>query len=95
MELTVSNSNLHPVWAKVLGITPQTCSSSPSTEAQPSPMAAAIAAMTGQSRSHYSWQTTGHPHRPGAPVAIKKRLGPSLWVSTVVKPGDAGYPAHF
>lgn len=26
MGLTVSNTNLHPIWAKVLGITPQTTS---------------------------------------------------------------------
>lgn len=32
--------------------------------------------------------------RPGAPVAVTKRLGPGLWISTVVKPGDAGYPAQ-
>ena len=52
MELTVSNPNLHPVWAKVLGITPQTTSPSTSAETQLSPLAAAIAAMTGQTNSH-------------------------------------------
>jgi hypothetical protein len=85
---------LHPIWAKVLGITPQTCSSSLSTKAQLSPMAAAIAAMTSQSRPHHGWQTTSRPHRPGAPVAIKKRLGPGLWVSTVARPDDTHYPVH-
>ena len=52
MELTVSNSNLHPIWAKALGITPQTTSPSTSAETQLSPLAAAIAAMTGQTHSH-------------------------------------------
>ena len=60
MELTVSNPNLHPVWAKALGVTPQ---------------------------------ATSHPRRPGAPVGIKKQVGPGLWVSTVARPGDALYPA--
>ena len=69
MELTVSNPNLHPIWAKVLGITPQTTS------------------------PHQGWQATSHPRRPGAPVGIKKQVGPGLWVSTVARPGDALYPA--
>lgn len=67
MELTVSNPNLHPVWAKVLGITPQTTSPSTSAETQLSPLAAAIAAMTGQTNSHQGWQATWlAPRRPGA-----------------------------
>lgn len=94
MELTVSNPNLHPIWAKALGVTPQACSSSPSTEAQLSPMAAAIAAMTGQSSSHHGWQVTSHPHRPGTPVGIKKQVGPDLWVSTVARTSDTHYPVH-
>ena len=93
MELTVSNSNLHPVWAKALGITPQTTSPSTSTATQLSPLAAAIAAMTGHSSPHHGWQATSHPCRPGAPVGIKKQVGPGLWVSTVARPGDTLYPA--
>lgn len=96
MELTVSNSNqhaLHPVWAKALGITPQTSPPNPSAIRQ-SPLPAAIAAMTGQTNSHQDWQVTSHPHRPGAPVGIKKQVGPGLWVSTVARPGDTHYPVH-
>lgn len=95
MELTVSvsNSNLHPVWAKALGITPQTSPANPSAVRQ-SPLAAAIAAMTGHTNSHQGWQATSQPHRPGAPVGIKKQVGPGLWVSTVARPGDTHYPVH-
>ena len=92
MELTVSNPNLHPVWAKALGITPQASPANPSA-IQRAPLAAAIAAMTGQSSLHHGWQATSHPRRPGAPVGIKKQVGPGLWVSTVARPGDALYPA--
>lgn len=94
MELTVSNSNLHSVWAKVLGITPQT-SPSNSTSILPSPLAAAIAVMAGQSSTHPGRKASQHQHRPGAPVGIKKQVGPGLWVSTVARPGDAHYPAHY
>ena len=94
MELTVSNPNLHPVWAQVHGITPQTTSPSTPAETQLSPLAAAIAAMTGQTNSHQGWQATSHHRRPGAPVGIKKQAGPGLWISTVARPGDTHYPVH-
>jgi hypothetical protein len=84
---------VHPIWAKALGITPQTSPANPSAIRQ-SPLAAAIAAMTGQTNSHQGWQVTSHPHRPGAPVGIKKQVGPGLWVSTVARPGDTHYPVH-
>ncbi len=84
---------MHPIWAKALGITPQTSPANPSAIRQ-SPLAAAIAAMTGQTNSHQGWQVTSHPHRPGAPVGIKKQVGPGLWVSTVARPGDTHYPVH-
>jgi hypothetical protein len=93
MELILSNPNVHPIWAKALGITPQTSPANPSAIRQ-SPLAAAIAAMTGQTNSHQGWQVTSHPHRPGAPVGIKKQVGPGLWVSTVARPGDTHYPVH-
>lgn len=93
MELIVSHLNLHPVWVKVLG--PQTDPARATHDTSTaSPLAAAIAAMTGRSGQPEGWQATHRLQRPGAPVAIKKRLGPGLWISTVVKPGDAGYPAH-
>ena len=93
MELTVSNPTLHPIWAKVIGIAPQTNPSNPEA-IQRSPLAAAIAAMTGQTNSYQGWQATGLPHRHGAPVGIKKQVGPGLWVSTVARPGDTHYPVH-
>lgn len=86
----MSNPNLHPVWIKVLGISTETARDTSAA----SPLAAAIAAMTGHRGHAAGWQATHRPQRPGAPVAIKKRLGPGLWISTVVKPGDAGYPTH-
>jgi hypothetical protein len=93
MELIVSNPNLHPVWIKVLGLAPEAAwSFNPSSSA--SSFSQAIAAMTGNSGPSHGWQATHRARRPGASVAIKKRLGPGLWVSTVVKPGDASYPAH-
>ena len=87
----MSNPNLHPVWIEVLGIEPATTRSA-NAATTPSPLAAAIAAMTG-SRSH-DWQVTNHLRVPGAPVGIKKQLGPGLWASTVAMPGDAYYPVH-
>ncbi len=93
MELIVSNTNLHPVWAEVLGLQPEPARTTNANSAS-SPLAAAIAAMTGDRSHSQGWQATHRLQRPGAPVAIKKRLGPGLWISTVVKPGDAGYPAH-
>lgn len=89
----MSNPNLHPVWIKVLGISPETARDTDLANVG-SPMAAAIAAMTSNRGHANGWQATHRSQRPGAPVAIKKRLGPGLWISTVVKPGDAGYPAH-
>ena len=50
--------------------------------------------MTGQSSPRNDWQATGLPHRHGAPVGIKKQVGPGLWVSTVARPGDTHYPVH-
>lgn len=87
------NPNLHPVWAQVLGLQTEPARATHLAIAA-SPPAAAIAAMTGHRSHSHGWEATHRPQRPGAPVAIKKRLGPGLWISTVVKPGDAGYPAH-
>ena len=87
MELTVSNSNLHPVWAKALGLSPTTPSAP-----QPNPAIASAAA----SDASDGWQVVSSANpRPGAPVAIRKSLGQHLWVSTTVLPGDPRYPtAH-
>ncbi|MBK6294784.1 MAG: hypothetical protein IPF55_11200 [Rhodoferax sp.] len=88
----MSNSNLHPVWAKALGITPQTTSPSRPPETQLSRCRGA--AMTGQTTPTGVGKSPGHPPRPGAPVGIKKQLGPDLWVSTTVRPGDTRYPVQ-
>lgn len=85
MELTVSNSNLHPVWAKALGVpTPS------STVLPPKPANASVMA----SEATYGWQVIAAVNpRPGAPVGIKKQVGPHLWISTTVRPGDPRYPS--
>ena len=83
MELTVSNSNLHPVWAKALGVpTPS------STVLPPKPANASVMA----SEATDGWQVIAAVNpRPGAPVGIKKQVGPHLWISTTVRPGDPRY----
>ncbi len=55
MELIVSNTQVHPVWLKVLGITPQAASSQPVSSSAPAHLTQAIAAMVGASRH-------GRPH---------------------------------
>lgn len=99
----MSHSNLphlHPVWRKALGLHEPAAAQS---LAATSPWAGtnlvqAVAVMTGASAStpaaHHGWQATSRPHRPGAPVGIKKQVGPGLWISTTVSPGDARYPFH-
>lgn len=87
MELTVSNPNLHPVWAKVLGFPPTTLPDSP-------PEPATTSASTADASDGWQVVSSANPH-PGAPVAIRKSLGPHLWMSTTVIPGDPRYPgAH-
>lgn len=85
MELTVSNPNLHPVWAKALGVpTPS------STVLPPKPANASVMA----SEATDGWQVIAAVNpRPGAPVGIKKQVGPHLWISTTVRPGDPRYPS--
>jgi len=97
----VSNSNLHPVWRKALGLQePDAVQSldaiSPWARTD---LAQAIAVMTAASAApsgtRHGWQATNRPHRAGAPVGIKKQLGPGLWASTAARPGDARYPVEF
>lgn len=87
MELTVSNSNLHPlhpIWAKALGL--QAASSAP----PPKPVTASVTAPD----TTDGWQVISAVNpRPGAPVAVKKQLGPHVWISTTVRPGDPRYPS--
>lgn len=72
---------LHPVWGKALGLE----------SAAPPP--SVLASVTAPDASD-GWQPiSALTSRPGAPVAIKKRLGPHLWISTTVRPGDPRYPS--
>ncbi len=101
MENTVSNSNLHPVWRKTLGLQeptaaqPLDATSSWGRTDWAQAVAVMTAASTNPSGAPHGWQATNRPHRPGAPVGIKQQLGPGLWASTVARPGDARYPTEF
>ena len=96
----MSNLNLHPAWHKALGLQEsagiQLDTTSPWARTD---LAQAVAVMTAASSSpssaHHGWQAMNSPHRPGAPVGIKKQLGPGLWASSVASPNDARYPAEF
>lgn len=99
----MSHSNLphlHPVWRKALGL--QAPAGIPSLDATSpwarSDLAQAVAVMTGASANtpaaQHGWQATHPPRSPGAPVGIKKQVGPGLWISTTVGPGDDRYPLH-
>lgn len=73
MELTVSHSKqhpLHPVWAKALGVP------TPSSSVLPSkPANASVTAP----QATDGWQVIAAVNpRPGAPVGIKKQVGPHL-----------------
>lgn len=101
------NPNLHPIWHDILGIKPaqepaasadrnaaanylmaQISASIASTVS--APMAATIAAPT----THVSqdWQINSANPVAGRPVGIKRQVGPNLFVSTTVHPGDPRYP---
>lgn len=92
-------SHLHPVWHKALSLQ-EPAVVHPLGATSPwarSDLAQAVAVMTGASvntpAAHHGWQATNPPHRPGAPVGIKKQVGPGLWISTTVRPGDPRYPS--
>jgi hypothetical protein len=100
----VSHSNLshlHPVWRKALCFQEPDAVQTLDTNSPwaRTDLAQAVAVMTATSTdpsgTHHGWQATNRPHRHGAPVGIKKPLGPGLWASTVARPGDARYPAEF
>ena len=74
---------LHPIWGKALGLESAT------------PPTSVTASVTGRDASG-GWQPISAVNpRPGAPVAIKKKLGPHLWISTTVRPGDPRYPSGY
>lgn len=78
-------ATLHPIWAKALGI----AAAAP----PPQPPERGTMSVNGTDPSD-GWQViTAVNPRPGAPVAIKKQLGPNLWMSTTVRPGDPRYPS--
>lgn len=76
-------ATLHPVWSKVLGLAPTT-----PPDSLPEP--ATASASTSDASDGWQVVSSVNPH-PGAPVAIRKPLGPHLWVSTTVRPGDPRY----
>ncbi|MDI9330186.1 MAG: hypothetical protein QM527_02495 [Alphaproteobacteria bacterium] len=101
------NPNLHPIWHDILGIksvqVPAASADSnaaanylmaqayaPMATAAPSPMAVTIAAPSIQVSQ--DWQINSANPVAGRPVGIKRQVGPNLFVSTTVHPGDPRYP---
>lgn len=101
------NPNLHPNWYDILGIKPapkptassdasvaanylmaQACMPMASTAA--APMAATVAAPTAPVSQ--DWQINSANPVAGRPVGIKRQVGPNLFISTTVHPGDPRYP---
>lgn len=72
---------LHSVWGKALGL-------------ESAALTTSVGASVSAPDASEGWQPvrTVTP-RPGTPVAIKKKLGPHLWISTTVRPGDPRYPS--
>lgn len=69
---------LHPIWGKALGLKSFT----------------RAVENDRRTASDEGWQPVGAINaRPGGPIAIKKKLGPHLWISTTVRPGDPRYPS--
>jgi hypothetical protein len=72
---------LHPVWGKALGLEPS------------APRTSVAASVTAPDASD-GWQSVRAVNpRAGSPIAIKRKLGPHLWISTTVRPGDPRYPS--
>lgn len=75
-----ANAPLRPVWGKALGL---------ESAALTTPVGASVTAPDASE----GWQVVRAVNpRPGTPIAIKKKLGPHLWISTTVRPGDPRYP---
>lgn len=72
---------LHPVWGKALGL-------------ESAALTTSVAASVTAPEASEGWQPVRAVNpRPGAPIAIKKKLGLHLWISTTVRPGDPRYPS--
>jgi hypothetical protein len=72
---------LHPVWGKALGL-------------ESTALTTSVGASVSAPDASDGWQPVRAVNpRPGAPVAIKKKLGPHLWISTTVRPCDPRYPS--
>lgn len=101
------NPNLHPIWNDILGInTVQVPAASADSNAAANylmvqvsapmattvaaPMAATIAAPT--THANQDWQINSANPVAGRPVGIKRQVGPNLFISTTVHPGDPRYP---
>jgi hypothetical protein len=76
-----ASAPLHPVWGKALGL-------------ESTALTTSAGASVSAPDASDGWQPVRAVNpRPGAPVAIKKKLGPHLWISTTVRPGDPRYPS--
>lgn len=72
---------LHPVWGTALGL-------------ESAALTTSVAASVSAPGASEGWQPVRAVNpRPGAPIAIKKKLGPHLWISSTVRPGDPRYPS--
>jgi hypothetical protein len=101
------NSNFHPIWHDILGIKPVQVPaasadsnaaanylmvqiSTPMASTAATPMAATIAAPSIQVGQ--DWQINSANPVAGRPVGVKRQVGPNLFISTTVHPGDPRYP---
>ena len=99
MELIVNReppSNLHPIWYRHFGFQPQ--ATRPATQTKTVGLSATTVARPAALRPRPAQENDGweptcdyQPH-PGAPVGIRRQLGPHTWEHTVVLPGDSRYP---
>lgn len=72
---------LHPIWGKALGL-------------ESTALTTSVGASVSAPDASDGWQPVRAVNpRPDSPIAIKKKLGPHLWISTIVRPGDPRYPS--
>lgn len=103
MEIIVNREpppNLHPIWHRHFGFQSQASQRPLIAKASIAPAVAKMAQATPARpkliHDNDGWTPTCayRPH-PGAPVGVRKQLGPHTWISTTVLPGDARYPVEF